>query len=117
MRASWGIGLDPSCQLCGSSDETVIHVLRDFQHSNKIWEYFGKLPSHDPLLNWLDENLSSKTLHSGVEWRIIYAVSLWRIWTRRCDYIMKDEEVSLEVSPIVLNIMYAYCRGNYASFI
>ncbi|OMO58212.1 hypothetical protein COLO4_34798 [Corchorus olitorius] len=40
-----------------------------------------------------------------IEWRIVFAVTLWRLWTRRCDFIMKNEEVSLEMSPLISNVM------------
>ncbi|OMO76456.1 hypothetical protein COLO4_25560 [Corchorus olitorius] len=65
----------------------------------------GMPPSLDPFLTWIDDNLLSVALISGVEWRIVFAVTLWRLWTRRCDFVMKNEEVSLEVSPLLVNIM------------
>ncbi|OMP01704.1 reverse transcriptase [Corchorus capsularis] len=43
--------------------------------------------------------------YASIEWRIIFAVTLWRLWTRRCDFIMKSEDVSLEANPLISNIM------------
>lgn len=73
------MGNDPKCQLCGLEEESIFHMLRECPLSRKVWYYFGKPLCSDSLLQWLDDNLSLRTLHDGVEWRIIFAVTLWRI--------------------------------------
>ncbi|OMP13101.1 hypothetical protein COLO4_02274, partial [Corchorus olitorius] len=50
-------------------------------------------------------SLLSKAMHGGIEWRIVFVVTLWRLWTRRCSFVMKDEETDLGVEPFLANVM------------
>ncbi|XP_016507579.1 uncharacterized protein LOC107825262 [Nicotiana tabacum] len=36
--ASWGINIDPICNLCNSYSETRNHVFMEYPFSNKVWE-------------------------------------------------------------------------------
>lgn len=105
IRARWCMGFDPNCRLCGAGEERIIHILRDCHFSQQVWQQFGAALSEESLVPWMDENLGSKVLFSGVEWRIIFAITLGRLWTIRCSYTMKDEDTSLETHSILANIM------------
>ncbi|OMO81305.1 reverse transcriptase [Corchorus capsularis] len=105
LRATWGMGNDPKCHLCGLEEESLVHILRDCPTSRKVWDYFGKPLNSDSLMQWLDDNLALRTLHDRVEWRIIFGVTLWRIWTRRCGFVMNEGDVSLDESSLTANIM------------
>ncbi|OMP00911.1 reverse transcriptase [Corchorus capsularis] len=106
LRASWGLG-DALCRLCGVTEKSIMHTLRDCTHAYKVWVALGKMPDNESFFEWVDANLLFTELHGDVEWRVIFIVTLWRLWTRRCDFVMKNGEIGLEEGALVALILHS----------
>lgn len=46
-------------------------------------------------------------MHGGLEWRVLFIVTICRPWTRRCDFVMKENDISLAEGPLVANIIHS----------
>ncbi|KAK9037917.1 hypothetical protein V6N11_022816 [Hibiscus sabdariffa] len=91
---------DPVCSICASSDESILHVLRDCQSTATLWssiisrqqlrEFF-----HLEIADWILYNLNSRCLLEGsnIPWNIFFAVLVWQIWKRRNSIVFSDVDI------------------------
>ncbi|CAA0843105.1 Polynucleotidyl transferase- ribonuclease H-like superfamily protein [Striga hermonthica] len=75
----------PTCELCGSAPETLLHTLRDCPKATQIWRTLipgNMLPAFFSLdlVQWLGYNLCSVAANEMVEWSSFFGVTMWRIW-------------------------------------
>ncbi|KAG7588389.1 Reverse transcriptase zinc-binding domain [Arabidopsis suecica] len=83
-----GLNINPVCQLCTGSNETISHVLFDCHLAHNVWSITGlPLWSHgssisitervDHLLNLMEKQDVDKELREAIPWL------LWEIWKAR----------------------------------
>lgn len=94
-------GLVPSavCAICGRGDESMLHLLRDYNRAVQVWTFLAnnRLPSHffaEDLDPWLVGNLKRDTLYHDVKWRTIFAIGLMLIWHSRNLLIFQGKQES-----------------------
>lgn len=87
IRARRHVTNDPSCQRCGSDQETIIHTLRDCSKARVVW---AKLPFHDEAdfysldcLEWINHYMSQSQ-------NSLFATACWIIWKARNSEIFND---------------------------
>lgn len=54
-----------------------------------------------PLLQWLDSCPKERMVIRGRDWRLIFLVTILKLWTRRCTFIFNPEEATLEAWNLV----------------
>lgn len=108
FRPSWGLGIAARCSLCDHPVEDLIHVLCDCSYAVYIWKQL--IPSLNwssffgfHLTEWLLNNLDIKTRERRSV--VIFATALWRIWTRRCTYILEPDDGSASEQDMIRNIL------------
>ncbi|KAK9044065.1 hypothetical protein V6N11_072385 [Hibiscus sabdariffa] len=91
---------DPVCSICASSDESILHVLRDCRSTATLWssivprqqlrEFF-----HLEIADWILYNLNSRCLLKGsnIPWNIFFAVLVWQIWKLRNSIVFSDVDI------------------------
>ncbi|GAU36844.1 hypothetical protein TSUD_213680 [Trifolium subterraneum] len=97
-RSKWGVGVSPTCSICGNDDETMIHTLRDCIYATGIWL---RLVSSNQITNffssfdcreWIFLNLNTKNFGNQQEsWKSIFMVVCWHIWTWRNKAIFEED--------------------------
>ncbi|KAL7248212.1 hypothetical protein ACSBR2_003009 [Camellia fascicularis] len=86
---SRNITLDSSCQLCGSSPETILHALRDCTSAKRFWDSIIIPTKLSPSFNlssteWLKINCLSTDPHSSsIPWAFVFPLACWTIWKNR----------------------------------
>ena len=99
LLADRGMDIPTVFQLCNSSSETILHVLRDCQVARNLWialsppltavSFFGL-----QLTDWLWPNCrSTKTMAtSDVSWGILFGFGIWTLWTHQNGVLFQNEK-------------------------
>ena len=82
--------MDPLCEICKESDETVLHVFRDCHVAHRFWLDTGLSPSNlffhgSDCMDWLNANACNKSKVFGkvFTWNIFFLFSIWNLWIQR----------------------------------
>lgn len=82
---------DLSCCMCGATEQTILHTLRDCPISRRVWTAIQYIQNQDFDLpncnNWLRSQLC--TAHAS-----LFAVSCWIIWKARNHEVFNDQRWS-----------------------
>ncbi|KAK8508915.1 hypothetical protein V6N12_035016 [Hibiscus sabdariffa] len=107
---------DPLCTICGASEESILHVLRDCNATAMLWSSVipqGLLPRFFTmdLNSWLFTNLHANHLLPGTSilWSQFFVSLAWQVW--KCT---TPSSLSVPISPM----MYFFgitCHGVAAS--
>ncbi|KAE8705357.1 hypothetical protein F3Y22_tig00110429pilonHSYRG00830 [Hibiscus syriacus] len=92
---SWGMSHSASCTICGCPVENLSHILRDCDMARQIWsgQLVGIMQSGfftKDVHSWLFDNLELK--NNSQQWVILFATTIWRLWTTRCRRIFEPDE-------------------------
>ena len=92
-----GIVLENSCPLCHSTNESILHALRDCEVVKLIWSQLGV---HDvdnifferDIQEWLKINSTNKkpTGQLLIPWSIQFLFAVWLIWKRRNHLVFRS---------------------------
>ena len=84
---SKGFNLCLTCEVCGISDESIIHALRECPGAKRVWTELGISSTNQefynlPLPEWLKSNCSSAQfyLRPRIPWKMLFPQGLWLIW-------------------------------------
>lgn len=92
---------DPSCELCGSVQESSLHTVRDGPSAAMVWK--GILPGSDQqkfftsdLTYWLFVNLKNTESYGdyNVQWNTLFAIICWNFWKQRNGFIFQNMNCS-----------------------
>lgn len=109
-RTRRGIGIDPTCGICGQEYEDVLHTLWDCTAARDIWNHLIPLGEHPTfysgsLFEWMELNLRNQqavNLARGVNWHCLFGIIIWCIWKYRNLYIFQglawDSNLVIKVS-------------------
>lgn len=77
--------MEPNCPLCGSTEETITHVVLDCNIVKQVWVATGaaSIFTGQHFNSWLDNLLNSMNL-SVCNW---YVVLIWFVWNARNDTV------------------------------
>ena len=82
--------------------ESVIHVLRDCPIATRIWLSVSPSPRNASFFSmttwdWVLHNINNCNVSSnGVEWSLIFGVSLWLIWQWRNRFVFENQIMPLD---------------------
>ena len=90
VLGSRGFNLCLTCEVCGNSDESIIHALRDCRGAKRVWTELGISSTSQefynlPLPEWLKSNCSLAQFYSRprIPWKMLFPQALWLIWLQR----------------------------------
>ncbi|KAF7843689.1 reverse transcriptase [Senna tora] len=84
----------PICRLCNSSEETIIHLLRDCNIIKPIWLSLGVPNSffQTDLQPWLRHNSEKKSLQIfSIPWNTLFTYIIRNIWLNRNQLIFRNK--------------------------
>ncbi|KAK8583947.1 hypothetical protein V6N12_068201 [Hibiscus sabdariffa] len=91
----------PSCQICGASSESSLHILRDCSTTGTIWLsllHHQSLPDFQnlALVDWLILNIDNRQLLVGtnVPWNVFFCSLIWQIWKCHNSHIFAASTIS-----------------------
>ena len=92
-----GIVLENSCPLCHSTNESILHALRDCEVVKLIWSQLGV---HDvdnffferDIQEWLKVNSTNNKLTGQlhIPWSILFLFAVWLIWKCRNHMVFRS---------------------------
>ncbi|KAK8568178.1 hypothetical protein V6N12_006738 [Hibiscus sabdariffa] len=78
------------CPCCQSTDESVLHVLRDCSHALEVWNRLippgGNASFYSGgIIDWLHSNVTRNELHliCGLPWQVLFVSIIWQLWKAR----------------------------------
>ena len=87
------VPIDPKCAMCGSSDETVLHILWQCPLARNLWALVkGKLQKSDSSARTffsLAQYLKSRLSHKDFE---LWAMVTWSIWNARNRFYFEETQ-------------------------
>ncbi|KAK8556925.1 hypothetical protein V6N12_003314 [Hibiscus sabdariffa] len=82
------------CPCCQSTDESVLHVLRDCSHALEVWNRLippgGNASFYSGgIIDWLHSNVTRNELHliCGLPWQVLFVSIIWQLWKARNDLV------------------------------
>jgi len=101
-RFARGLAQSLACTICDATEETTLHLLRDYLLARSVWRSLVSHPEQatfftKPLRNWLSSNLTISTTDHG-HWPTQFATTLWWIWRWRNKHIL-DEPLFTPSNP------------------
>ncbi|XP_056862414.1 uncharacterized protein LOC130510093 [Raphanus sativus] len=86
--ASWGLGVDQSCLLCNSAQESKDHLFFSCSFTYSIWsELLTRSPISSPPSHWNDVLLALKSGSYSPEWQLllhlIWQATIYFCWSER----------------------------------
>lgn len=97
------------CPVCGTVEESVLHVVRDCPRMIQVWRSLCNdiLPHTsfftDDMAAWLRINLQSTTQRKGLNWPLLFGTSVHLAWQARNELIFHQK--SLSIAQLVCRIM------------
>ncbi|XP_048501627.1 uncharacterized protein LOC125497948 [Beta vulgaris subsp. vulgaris] len=88
-------GINPTCYLCKSQDETLAHMLRDRQIAQRIWSgslgIVAENGKHLKIQEWIKNflNLFKKRKEECLDMEVDFISTLWAIWVHRNEVIFR----------------------------
>ena len=100
--------MDPLCEICKESDETILHVFRDCHVAHNFWLDAGLSPSNSFFLgsncmDWLNANACNKSKVFGklFTWNIFFLFSIWNLWIQRNKVIFQHTNPNPRLASFV----------------
>ncbi|KAH1031751.1 hypothetical protein J1N35_043925 [Gossypium stocksii] len=97
-RVKRGLAVDPSCFVCGSPIEDILHILRNFNIAKDVWSqvitgnrlttFFSLNLQYWILLNVQD---TSVIPDGGSTWAGLFGMVKWRLWKNRNLFIFQGQ--------------------------
>ncbi|CAA0815450.1 Polynucleotidyl transferase- ribonuclease H-like superfamily protein [Striga hermonthica] len=87
---------DGICAICGQTDETILHALRDCSLAAEAWRDLLPRPAISDffctdLVQWISSNLLNSLSVGGANWACIFGVAAWKIWKWRNEFIFQGK--------------------------
>ena len=85
-----GVGIPPTCPICNTEPDTIVHALRDCPKAKCFWNSLMPPMSSNifygvPLVDWLKINCRSSRISiiSNMELGTIFPMAVWILWLHR----------------------------------
>nr|POE48311.1 putative ribonuclease h protein [Quercus suber] len=105
VLGSRGFFLDPMCELCGESPESILHTLRDYRVAKSVWKDLGieegNLEFFRPNLDaWLKINCGINSMYPRprMPWKILFPQVVWTLWLHRNKAIFQTGKIEVGTS-------------------
>ena len=79
VLGSRGLNIDPTCELCGGSPESIIHTLRDCKVVKSMWRDLGIEDDNQDFFGlnleaWLEKNRGNSSMYPRprTPWKILF---------------------------------------------
>ena len=97
--------LDTQCPLCHTSNESILHALRDCNLVKHIWNQLGENRVNrsffsSNLQEWLEENGTKQQVigcHT-IPWSTVFLFAIWLIWKHRNQVVFKEQRLNLNLA-------------------
>ena len=90
VLGSRGLNLNPTCELCGESPESILHTLRDCKVAKSVWKDLGIKEGNLEFFGlnldaWLKNNCGMTSMYPRphVPWKILFPQAVWMLWLHR----------------------------------
>lgn len=87
FRVEHHMSFDPTCQMCGSNEESLLHTLRDCSRARRIWSLLrfanGLFLQPSDSFLWLKDNASGEN-------GIFFVITRWFIWKAKNYEVFED---------------------------
>uniref|UniRef100_A0A2N9IB19 Uncharacterized protein n=1 Tax=Fagus sylvatica TaxID=28930 RepID=A0A2N9IB19_FAGSY len=107
--------MDPLCEICQESDETILHVFRDCHVAHSFWLDAGLSPSNSFFLgsncmDWLNANACNKSKVFGklFTWNIFFLFSIWNLWIQRNKVIFQHTNPNPRLASYVEKLVMEF---------
>lgn len=108
-RMKRGMTMSGACQLCSSEEESIIHVLRDCGVAQSVLKAMVSPIDWNSFMQgdtkaWITNNLRKKVMWRGLDWKSVFAVTVWSIWNNRNRVIFDSTDVNID--GVIRSICY-----------
>ncbi|KAK9157254.1 hypothetical protein Scep_003828 [Stephania cephalantha] len=88
---------DSSREVCGAHQETIEHVLRDYDNAFFVWhELIGRAKVGEflssPFNDWFSKNLLEGNETYDIAWNTLFGTACWQLWSARNREVIVGEE-------------------------
>lgn len=98
---------DAKCCICGATEESTLHILRDCATAKMVWHKLGRhgLASTfyiAPLKQWLSDHLKTNSHPQSDHWATYFSIATWCIWRWRNTFVFnRSAEVSIDIAAFL----------------
>ena len=86
---------NPICNLCDSSEEDILHVLRDCDNIREVWNLipFETFLENTETEEWFTKNLFNPELFRGIPWNTLFSFICYGAWTTRNKFLFESTPI------------------------
>lgn len=98
---------DPKCYVCGTDEESSLHILCDCATVRMVWSKLGGPADstgfyEQPIKQWISTNLQHDDKDGHMIWLTLFYVAVWWIWKWRNSIVFgRNQEVPQDIGGFI----------------
>lgn len=102
----------PRCFICGETEESSIHILRDCTAARLVWRKIGGYASKPEfwvgnIKDWITANIDRKQALKNEKWPTQFSIVLWWLWRWRYFFVFgRQNEIPVDIEAFPTSAFY-----------